>query len=443
MDRGSTGAITDTNGHYSLDNLYPLTQFLVVEAYSDLYYTTGYTYQATNQATETTILGAGVDVNVLPIIGQSGRLDWGVRAYDPGTNGGIVGSVVYDTTRNELDPQYVAIEGWSAGIPGMTVNLYATVKNPDGSFVMDSDGSYLKGGLLNSTITETWHRPAGCTTRDADGNIIQMFALPENGTAHECQESPQTGFQFENDFATVDGNYGFGDMYSVPGDPNSPLIPLVPGDYLVEVVSPTDFSGDPIYSVTREEDVNVFNGDSFVPNVPPPACAGALHTVQVTNPAFLDAGGSPYEGTSRPLCDVKLVPVTDQKSIAPMFTMFTQVPVPGRWYLYIIDDLNLSTNPQDLFFGEKAGIPLSPIGIYDYSGRLVRTIYSDPNGVADVLLPSTDTISCPTPSGICANLYRIVGNDPGQPLHPNSGYNPLFPHHFSDLRSVARLNYPG
>lgn len=431
IDRGAVGAVSDTSGHYLLENVYPLTQWAVIEAYSDLYYTTGVTFQATNQPTETTILGAGVDVNALPIIGQSGRLDWGVKPYAPGTNGGIVGSVVYDVVRNELDARYAAVEGVNPGIPNMRVNLYATVKNPDGSFVIEPDGSYRKGDLLNWTLTETWARPTACTTRDADGNEIQMFLLPPNGAPKECIESPQTGLQFGTEYATVDGNYGFGTMFTGGAWVNDEYVGgsevvLPVGDYLVEVVSPTDLSGDPIYTVTREEDVNVFNGDSFVPNVPPPACVGALHTVTVTNPAFIDAGGSPYEGMQRPLCDVKLVSVQDRKSIAPLFTFFTEVPIPGRWFLYIIDDLTLSTNPQDLMFGEKAGIPLSPIGIYDFSGRLVRTVYSDPNGVADVLLPSTGTYNCPTPTGVCSNLYRIVGNDPGQPGRPNRGYNPLF-----------------
>ena len=60
-----------------MENLYPLTQWLVVEAYSDLYYTTGVTWQADNQPTETTVLGAGVDVGVLPIIGLAGRAGLG------------------------------------------------------------------------------------------------------------------------------------------------------------------------------------------------------------------------------------------------------------------------------------------------------------------------------------------------------------------------------
>ena len=64
-----------------------MTQWLVMEAYSDLYYTTGVTYQADNQPTPTTVLGSGVDVSVLPIIGLSGRMDWGVHAYSAAGNG--------------------------------------------------------------------------------------------------------------------------------------------------------------------------------------------------------------------------------------------------------------------------------------------------------------------------------------------------------------------
>ncbi|MFC6285365.1 SdrD B-like domain-containing protein [Nocardioides sp. GCM10027113] len=117
MDRGQNTAVTDANGHYYFESGYPLGAWNVMEAYSDSFYTTGITYQADNQNRATTIKGAGVDVSVMPIIGLGGRIDWGVHAYDPtgnnGTdprNGGIVGTVSYDTTRNELDPQYAAAE---------------------------------------------------------------------------------------------------------------------------------------------------------------------------------------------------------------------------------------------------------------------------------------------------------------------------------------------
>ena len=57
--------------------------------------------QGENETKATTKLGSLVDIDFLPIIGLGGEIDWGVQPYDPGTNGGIVGTVTYDTTRNE------------------------------------------------------------------------------------------------------------------------------------------------------------------------------------------------------------------------------------------------------------------------------------------------------------------------------------------------------
>ncbi len=98
MDRGTPTAVTDANGYYKFENGYPWGEWLVEEAYNDSYYTTGITYQADNQPKPTTVKGAGVDVSVMPIIGLSGQLDWGVHSYDPTgangidpRNGGIVG----------------------------------------------------------------------------------------------------------------------------------------------------------------------------------------------------------------------------------------------------------------------------------------------------------------------------------------------------------------
>ncbi|MEP7034745.1 MAG: SdrD B-like domain-containing protein, partial [Actinomycetota bacterium] len=119
MDRGTNAVSTDSTGYYHFESAYPLSEWVVMEAYNDSYYSTGVTYQADNQPTPTTVRGAGVDVSTLPIIGLSGTMDWGVHNYDPTgangidpRNGGIVGSVSYDTTRNELDPQYAASEDW-------------------------------------------------------------------------------------------------------------------------------------------------------------------------------------------------------------------------------------------------------------------------------------------------------------------------------------------
>jgi hypothetical protein len=480
IDRMSVAATTDMMGYYVFERAYPMGSWMVLEAYNDRYYTTGITYQVENQPTPTTILGNGVDVGFLPILGQGGRLDWGVHEYDAaGTsggvdprNGGIVGSVFYETTRNEFVPQYEAVEPWSPGIPGLTMNLYATVPcgttpgapcDAMGMYELAPDGSYAKGALLNTTPTEVWEQPVDCTARDANGVPLPFpdvqEVLPPDSGGYRCLEGPLMGTQFQSGFATLDGNWGFGDGCFGEGgaigegicaDGSDPQ-PLLARDYLVEVEIPNDEFGRPRYQVTCEETVNVFGGDQYVPAVPPPACAGALHTVDVAgvgtdgygpvdlgngvivpastpvdNPSFADGGGSPFEGMQKPTCEVKLVGLNNGKSIAPVFTLFTDVPIPGKWKGYIIDDLSLSVDKTSLFFGEKAGLPNAAVGIYDFDNRLVTTVTSDFNGTFEVLLPSTHTVNCPSPSGVCASMYYMLGNDPGQPGALNPNYNPQY-----------------
>ncbi len=483
IDRMSISAVTDANGYYVFEKAYPMGSWMILEAYSDRYFTTGVTYQVENQPEETTVMGNGVDVGLLPILGQAGRLDWGVRPYAPGTNGGIVGTVFYDTTRNELDARYQAVEGWAPGIPGLEMRVYKPVYcgtnvgaacDPSGMFEIDADGAIAKdmtaggvacgtnpgepcdptntweldgngnfavGPVVNTAITETWEQPTDCIARDANGNPLAYpqdhQVLPPDPTGKRCLEGPLMGTQFQTGFASLDGNYGFGTIFTGFGSAAEPSEVTMPADdYLVEVVIPEDALGRPMYTVVREEDINVFGGDEFIPAVPPPACAGALHTIDVAgilpdgpnavdNPSFAETGGSPFEGLQYPLCNVKLVSLNNGKSIAPAFTLFTDVPIPGKWKGYIIDDLTVSTNPLDLMYGEKAGLPL-PIGIYDFANRLVTTIESDPNGVFEVLLPSTYDINCPTPSGVCPGTFYMLGNDPGQPGQLNPNYNPQY-----------------
>ncbi len=472
IDRMSISAVTDQNGYYVFEKAYPMGSWMILEAYSDRYYTTGVTYQVENQPDATTVLGAGVDVGILPILGQGGRLDWGVQPYAPGTNGGIVGTVFYDTTRNELDPQYQAVEGWAPGIPNALVVLSKPIYcgtnplapcdptgmfelaadgsiakdmtaggvacgttgaacDPTGTWEVDAGGNFVAGPVISTAITETWEQPTDCIARDANGNPlvypIDQAVLPPDPAGKRCLEGPVMGTQFQTGFASLDGNYGFDTVYSGFGTTAEPVGAAIPaGDYLVEVVTPTDALGRPSYQVVREEDINIFGGDEFIPAIPPPACAGPSHVVDVANvgadgpnavvnPPFADAGGSVYEGMAKPLCNAKLVTLNNGKSIAPTFTYFTEVPIPGRWKGYIIDDLTVSTNPLDLNYGEKAGIPNAPIGIYDFSNRMVASMTSDPNGVFEILLPSTYSINCPTPSGVCPNVYYMLGNDPNLP----------------------------
>ncbi|MFC5827599.1 IPT/TIG domain-containing protein [Nonomuraea insulae] len=445
VDAGSKSATTNAQGNWTLKQVYPYGYWTILEVYNDRFYTTGVTYQTDNQPAATTVLGSGVDVATLNQDGLNTRIDIGVQPYARGTNGGIVGTVVYNETRNELDPRLAATEVYEPGIPDLTVNLYQPVTGPDGEYVIGADGSYQLGRQLGTYTSETFERPTDCQARDAGGTPVNLlFAAPATG-GHACVESPLMGNQVQTGFAAVNGNYGFTTVWQYDaagnlirdagGDPVE--APMPKGDYLVKVEVPDDAWGRSKYNLTREEDVNVFDGDDYEPQIPPPPCAGKLHTVDVAglgtdgpdatqNPTFADAGGSPYEGEQRPLCDVKLVTVSDMRSTAPGFHFFTDVPQPGRLFGAVVEDLALGTDPKEFYYGEKAGIPNAPIGIYDFTGRLVHTINADPNGFFEVLLPSTRTFNCPLPAGPCPNVFRLVGNDPGVPGHPNPNYNPAY-----------------
>ena len=503
-DRGATTVFTDQSGYYYMENAYPLTQWLVEEAYTDAYYTTGVTWQADNQPSPTTILGRGVDVSFLPVIGLGGRLDWGVHPYDADgksggvdpRNGGIVGTVSFDTTRNEYDPRYAVVEVWQPGIPNVTVSLYPPVAcgtnagtpcDATGRYELAKDGSLAKGKLLNTYVSETWRRPGFNHNVNGDGNCIPRdvnnapLAYPAGQqvtkSPTDCLEAPLMGVQFQSGYSTVDGNYSFGSAcYTGTLDATDPSKPvcvggtfqeLTPADYLVEVNIPKDAVGKPQYKVTKEEDINIFTGDQFIPQIPPPECVGPLHTVDlegfgtdnygpitltngivvtsstpVHNPDYVAAVGTYYEGQPRPLCTTKLVTVSNGRSVAPNFNLFTDIQQPARLWGLLVDDLNYSTDPKSLDFGEKAGVPFAPVGIYDFENRLITTVETDYSGLYDVLLPSSNRISCPTPSGVCANLYRFVGNDPGIPGRLNANYNPQFRTIATEFETLPGLLIP-
>ncbi|HEV7204220.1 MAG TPA: IPT/TIG domain-containing protein [Jatrophihabitans sp.] len=505
MDQATNTVSTDTTGAYNVRETYPLGKFLVLEGFNTRYRTTGITYKGENETKPTTQLGSLVDINFLPIIGLGGEIDWGVQPYNAGTNGGIVGTVSYDTTRNELDPADAVSETYQPGIPDVKVHLNLPVACSEtdpavirtrcrqGYELDPATGAMLKGPEVQDAYTsEKWDPPRGCRALQYDGTPVAAAttALPPAGDKnYPCVEAPMDGVAIgASDSAggsqTVNGNYGFAtskiNLYA-PGDPKNPAPnhdlalyanlgdngypeqDLPAEDYLVSVDIPNNpVGGKPMYKVTSEEDVNIFDGDSYLPqeNFPPtttaaandPAgpggpdapsptppsqppsqqagiispCAGALHTVKVTDQAFLDGGGSPFEGMPRPSCQDKLVTVRAGQATAPNFNLFTDVPLPSHFWGLTLNDLGLTLDPRSVNFGEALGIPNVPVGLYDYSGRLVDTTHTDFNGLYEALEPSTDTYNCPVPAGPCPNMYHFVGNDPGQPGALNADYNPRY-----------------
>ncbi len=447
-------------------------------------------------------------------------MDWGVHAYDPTgangvdpRNGGIVGTVSYDTTRNELDPRYPAAEDWQPGISepaGRTCTAPIDCGTNAGYALRRERLLRARGRRLRSPrascSTPTSPRPGSArpaarratstATRSStacDENVL----VPDQETDGECLESFMQGVQFgtyptdqgtpdANFGAAVDGNYGFGDgCFDGTLDATDPCRPGLQrwrlrgaagaGDYLVEVAIPDDATGNPMYKVTREEDINIGNGDQIIPQVPPPACAGAAphrrrgRRAIPTATARSSATATPTMCRSASPCRVdpdrqRHLPrhrrlavrghaasrcatpssceLNNGKSIVPIFNLFTDVPIPSRLRGLIVDDINFSTDPRSTMYGEKAGVPFAPVGIYDFTNRLVTTVESDFNGIYDVLLPSTNHISCPTPSGVCANMYRFVGNDPGIPGALNPNYNPRYRTIATEFEACPGIDHP-
>lgn len=238
-----------------------------------------------------------------------------------------------------------------------------------------------------------------------------------------------------------------------------PDMGLKPDQYIVGVEIPKDSFGHDMYKITKEEDVNIFGGDQMLPqeNFPAsadagssstctpgdpnynaaacsgpgggeglgviPECAGPMHTVHVTNPDFIDGGGSPYEGQQTPLCTDKLVDVVSGTAQFTNFEMFTDVPLASHFWGLILNDLGVSSDPTKIQYGEVEGIPNAPTGIYDWAGNLVDTAIADPNGFYEAIEPSTVRINNPSPSGVSPGMYKFVGNDPGTPGHLNPTYD--------------------
>ena len=511
MDQATNTAVTDDSGHYDIKETYPLGKWIVLEAFNTRYQTTGITYRADNEPAPTTKLGGLVDLDFLPIIGLGTTVDWGVQPYAAGTNGGIAGTVSYDTTRNELDPADAASESYQPGIPGVPVDLYqpkpcpttdptamknicrqgheiVPMEDPDNPGTPNPDpnrGALVKGLKLNTYTTESWAAPRGCTARQWDGSVLtDQQALPGFGASANrlCVEAPMMGVATgpsdgtpDDAGQTVNGNYGFStstvNLYP-PGDARNPHDlaigdPLPDGeeqdlpaaDYIVSVDIPNNpVGGGKMYQPTQEKDVNVFDGDAYLPqeNFPPTqaqvsnppdpptgsptppsqppsqqagiisACAGPLSTVHVTNPTFIAGGGSPFEGYDRPSCADKLVTVRAGQTNAPNFNLFTAVPLPTHFWGLTLNDLGITLDKRSVNYGEAQGMPYVPVGLYDWSGRLVDTVHTDFNGLYEALEPSTSTYNCPVPAGPCPNMYRFVGNDPGAIGAPNADYNARF-----------------
>ncbi|ADE12045.1 choice-of-anchor D domain-containing protein [Sideroxydans lithotrophicus] len=265
--------------------------------------------------------------------------------------------------------------------------------------------------------------------------------------------------------APYDGRYNFPSAAYVAAHPltaaqaafGQTLVSLPPGQYVVEAVTP------PGYEIVKEEDKNILVGDAFNaqttqqfgplasifilpdqatlndgnpfdPNTGDPGfqsnptsdlgvtasmisfpeCVGNMHRVPDYLSLFPAAQQvAPFAGMDRPLCDRKLVTLTDQTQASATFFVFTEVPVAANNTGIILDDASSEYNAAAPDFGEKASVPFVPVSTKDFNGREISRTYSDQWGAYNMMLPSSWLVNPPTPSGYGPNMLINCMNDPG------------------------------
>jgi len=197
-------------------------------------------------------------------ISQPQFIHWGKALYSVGENGGILGHVVYSSTRPFDDPTLLFQNLWEPLVPGVTINLYQEGVAADGTASLT---------LVDTTLTSSWDawangtNAAGLPNMNCPGqDTADPYYLYTLGSANQykCYDGFHNWNQVEP--APYDGRYNFPTTacsICVAPNPSStaavPLPSLLPaGKYVVEVVVPAGFE------LVKEEDKNILIGDAYV-----------------------------------------------------------------------------------------------------------------------------------------------------------------------------------
>lgn len=415
-------------------------------------------------------LGGGLLLASIFQQGKRNEIDFGKLSYldqnapngfwqpEGDGHGGIAGGVFQTTTRAEWAGRKQGVEDNETGVPSTTVNLWsftpgcADVDPVSGLSGADNTACYTT--LEQSLETDSYEHPGAsrngqtCTIPTFDGTEFGVINPTFDPLGEECVGSWLLGSHTKD--GAWNGGFAFTGMDF--------------GFYVVEVVPPAG------YQIVKENDLNTAEGNEYVPALPTSGCVGEYHYAQLDEDylspfdAFDAAGNYTGQAPVR-LCDKRLVRVQPFRNAGvdmqvmtnDMATPFVSnfdaaefgivdpvdpydeallgadqawhstetVPMPGRFFGLVLDDLTMTANQNSLTFGEQQGAAYVPIGFYDHTGNHVTTIWTDENGHYEALLPSTFSINRATPGGVGPQMYEVVINDPG-PLAPdaiNWGYD--------------------
>lgn len=218
------------------------------------------------------------------LLGLNDFLEFAVKPFVPGENGGIRGHVIYASTRPFDDPQLLLQLSWEPGVAHVKVNLYQEGTAPDGTTTLK---------LIDTTTSSSWDdfaqgfRSDGVPNMNCPGQAPDspFFAtlqgstqwLDPNRTAlpNSAQFKCYDGWSMLNQVqpAPYDGMYRFPSVTAVDPvsgrpvatnctacttnpDDHNPMLPA--GKYVVEVIVP------PGYELVKEEDKNILLGDTYI-----------------------------------------------------------------------------------------------------------------------------------------------------------------------------------
>ncbi|MGB3210817.1 MAG: choice-of-anchor Q domain-containing protein [Desulforhopalus sp.] len=359
-------------------------------------------------------------------LGQTSVLQWSKDLYGPGENGGISGVVMYAVTRAEDDPELAAAEPWEPGIPGVTVNLYAS----------DGNGNVV-GPALATTTSDSWDDNLPTNCQYGTNGPIGLDPFSFRGVATDCYDGLRNWNQVRP--AVFDGGYAFGPQFDLADYPggfpswiqesttDANIGYMVEGTYIVEVIPPTG------YQVIKSEDRNVDFGEEYAqPLLLPAPCVGTPYVVGDFLTLFPGVA-APLAGQTLNGCERKEVVVTTNDNpiigtnSAADFSLFTEVPISAHIIGFILDDTANEFDPASPQFGEKFAPPFLPVSIRDWKGVEISRTISDENGVYNALVPSTFTTNLPAPSGMAPNMLTTCMNAKTLPDgSPDPLHNPQY-----------------
>lgn len=224
------------------------------------------------------------------LLGQNSFIEFAMKPFAPGENGGIKGHVIYTTTRPFDDPALLLQLSWEPGVANVKLNLYKEDIGPDGTKTLK---------LVDTTTSSSWDDFAQGFRADGKPNMNcpgqetnSPFYYTMMGGTNAL--NPTTPLPYDGRFKCYDGwsmlnqvqPAPYNGMYKFPSvtardpvtgkptatnctgcvantfaaptdfDYGAPMLPR--GKYVVEVIVPEG------YELVKEEDKNILLGDAFI-----------------------------------------------------------------------------------------------------------------------------------------------------------------------------------